>query len=188
MEKRIGLSKIAIEETKMTKRLKGLYRINSDLISIEEMIQSIFSVAQKKNYFNDYQGIIITYRKSFQKNDERGVELTMKHLLHATKEEKELHKRLIDLGNKYVAHSENDEYDKVDIGLIIENSTGQAIRVDVTQTMFELLGLTDFKTILALILSIKQNLSKEIENLENAIIDEYNCKVFIQRPEQEMKI
>ncbi len=106
MEKRIGRSKITIEETKMTKRFKGLYRINSDLISIEEMIQSILSKEKNENYFNDYQGVIVTYRKCFM-NGNRGVELTDKHLLKASDEQKALHQKRENMNRIIASFSSN---------------------------------------------------------------------------------
>lgn len=184
---KIGRSKIAILETKMTTRLKGLYRINSDLISIEEMVQATLSENKNKKYFNDYQGIIITYRKCFM-NGNRVAELTDKHLAKASDEQIGLHQRLLDLGNRHVAHGEKEEYDSVEIGLIIENASGLAVDIDVTQTLYEPLSYSDYKDILGLILILKNSLVKDIRILQHKLINEYNSKNPLKAMDSEISI
>ena len=102
--------KLSIVDFKL-KRLRDYYRI---LYDIDMIIQMCKNGIMDKNNFINYQGIIITYRKCFDKNSEcRNLSLTEKHLRGLTEDQIKIHKNILNIGNRYVGHMGTEEYDDV---------------------------------------------------------------------------
>lgn len=169
MAKKIRLN----HDDKIVKRLAGLLRINSDLLLLQDMIKRAL---EAKNRFLDYPGIIIIYRKCYQM-DARGAHLTEKHLIGITATQKEIHGYFIDLGNKFVAHPEYQEYDQVYLDLVLETD-GKAIGIDPQQVLWEPIREKHLQTMLDLIDLIQKNLTLDINVAASVIIKNYNEKNF----------
>lgn len=107
--------------------------------------------------------------------DKRPTKLTEKHLTNATDEQKKLHLWLIELANTHVAHCDREEYDKVTIRLlIINNDSGKAVNIEITQDFYEPLACNDFQEMLKLLRIIRLNIALEFQQLRTKIIDDYN--------------
>ncbi len=183
-----GRSKIKIDPSKLTKRIQGLFRINSDLLAIKQIIEAILNKeTSEHNHFDDYQGILILYRKCFNKtSDLRGTSLTEKHLKNVTPEQKEFHLRLIDLADKHVAHSEEDAYDSVEVSIIIDNATGRPMEIEVLQTIYEPLSCNDFKLFETMIELLMINLSLEVKKIKERMLSDYNIKLHDKKQETQI--
>lgn len=176
-QNRIGQSKVKSDDH-FSKRIAGLIRIDADILTIIETTESIKNKCEKKvnhNHFRDFQSVSIIYRKCFYV-DKRGVELTEKHLKYVTIKQKALHLLLKELANTHVAHCGNNEYDNVNIFLIIDNVSGRAFDIDVYQYIFEPLKCNDFKEISDLMNIIRINIYNEITELKEKVIEKYNIE------------
>lgn len=188
LTKRIGRSKIT-RNNKLTKRLNGLIRIDADLLFIDNIVQEIIEKEKTlpHTHFTDFQAICIIYRKCFT-SDKRGAQLTEKHLLNTTIEQKNLDKWLKELADTHVAHCDKEEYDKAFAYLIIDNNSGLAIDVDISQDLYEPLSCNDFQELLILINTIRSNVLINIQELRQAIIEEYNNSLKDQATSSVQKI
>ena len=161
--------------SKPSKRIKGLLRIKSDVITIKQMLKTILcKEGTDHNHFEDYQGIVILYRKCF-KDTSKVPRLTQEiHLINATQEQNELHTLLLELGNKHIAHRVKNEYDNVRLQYIIDNATQKAVDLDINQTLFEPLSCQNFKDLCSLMDLINKNIDQEINEIKKSILNEYN--------------
>lgn len=82
---------------------------------------------------------------------------------------------MLELANKYVAHHESsDKFDRIDLGLIIDNESNEAIDFRLNQTFYEPLSCEHFLEILKLFEVISKDIFTKIKELQSKIIQEYN--------------
>jgi hypothetical protein len=160
-------SQLGVE--KIVKRYKGLVRIHYDLSVIEDKLQKVLA-SEKENHlhFFDYQDICILYRKCFKDNDRRATALNKKMICN-----KEVHKKIIYVADKYAAHTE-ENYDSVEAFIIIDSGTNKATGIEILHNMHEPLTCKDYDEFMQLVRNLRDKISKEVKELERQIITEYN--------------
>lgn len=164
----------------LAQRFEGLCRILNDLNNIDEMLKKLIEKTANpdENFFYGLEGIVILYRKCFDRSGSaRKVFLLKEDLRGATNELVVLHKDLIDLGNKHIAHAERKEYDDASVYIIL-NESGFATDIRIEQHIFEFLYPTDFPKIQNLIIFLQNRVAEKMEKTKNALIKEYNDNFF----------
>ncbi len=165
-------------ESDDVKKLKGLIRIDGDLLTLIDLVNFEMEKCRTSNckHFHGYHGIIIIYRKLFSKDNREAV-LSFIDLKDVSNEQKDLHKKLIELRNKHVAHTEKTEYDPVKVFMIIDNNSGKALDIKINQALFEPLSCQDFINILNLLNVLRNCILQNIEETKREIIDEHNRSI-----------
>lgn len=126
---------------------------------------------------NIFCSSIITYRKCFSDNKGRHAKLEkQRDLRGASQCQLNIHKMLIELGNKYIAHADNTLYEQSSVALALDDHK-KAIGIIAFQMNLENLDSNDYKLWLQLINLLKKNLTITLEKLSNSIINEYNTSL-----------
>lgn len=168
------LTKEPLKYTRLRKKLIGLLRIHFELIRLQKMIK--FATNQTNNQFDDYQGILITYRKCFY-SDQRGTGLTDYYFKKAPKEMRDFHEKLLNLANENIAHYGKDDYDSELVDLVIDENSKMAIDLDISQMATKPINTTDLAKTLQITELLKLEVKAEIDALGKQIVNEYNNRV-----------
>lgn len=116
-----------------------------------------------------YIAIVITYCKSFlTSNDYENskYKLNIKSISNFTKEEKILHKRIIDLRKQEIAHSDSSSYS---VTVNITEIFDQRILVPISRDIFIPFNITDLNTLQKQVKKIINWLSNEISYLQKEL-------------------
>lgn len=166
--------KLIAHDSPKSKKLSGMYCIYNDLIKIHNSLKNHI---QYPSYgFEHFNALTILYRKCWNDSGFRCFKLEIERdLKNASKTLLDFHKLLIHIGNKYIAHSDKTEYDQCSILLIMENNKAVGIRPN--RMTVENLSLDEYQVWLELITYLQNNLLPLLEEMKNAVIDEYNSSM-----------
>ena len=157
------------------KRCKGLYIIQNDLNRISNSIQRY--IKNPSHDFEYFSSLIITYRKCFADNKGRHAKLEMQRdLKRASQKQFDFHRMLIELGNRYIAHADNTQYEQSLVKLVLDDHK-KAIGVQVFLMNFEIFEITDYSLWLQLLDLLKKNIITALKKLYDSIINEYNTSL-----------
>lgn len=125
------------------RQFKGIYCIRDDLLKIQNSIKNY--IRKPSHYFEHFHALTILYQKCWNDSGSRNFKLEIKRdLKNAPKVLLDFHDFLFNLGNKYIAHPENTEYDQSILLLIIDNQ--KAIGVRPQRMTLENLSLDEYRT------------------------------------------
>lgn len=161
------------------KKFKGLKSILRDINFIEYSIKRF--IINPSNEYEHFIALIITYRKCFSDSKGRHAKLEkQRDLKGADQKSLDLHERIIEIGNKHIAHAEATLYDQ-NITVLILDKEQKAIGIEVLNMMLVNFTIDDYKKWLTLLKILKSNVDINIKKISFSIINEYNSSLWQYR-------
>jgi len=145
--------------------------IQNELLQIKSSIEK--HIKNSSHDFEQLRSSVITYRKLWKDTGSRFVKLEAQRDLKQVEEKLlNLHHKLIVIGDKYVAHPDETDYEQSLIHLIIDE--GKAVGVCCLNMNLQNFDENYYCIWLELINSLENSIEKMIEKLQKIVINEYN--------------
>ncbi len=158
-------------ESQKSKQLKGFHAIQSDLSQIKHSITTYLE--DSSHDFEHLRALVITYRKLWKETGSRFVKLEIqRNLKQASEDLLNSHHLLIQLGDKYIAHPDETDYDQNSTFLIVDEE--KAVGVCCLRMALLNFDRNQYLIWLELIKFLENHLSLLIDEKKKAVIDEYN--------------
>jgi len=154
-----------------SKQIKGFILIQNELSQIKSSIEK--HITNPSHDFEQLRSSVITYRKLWKDTGSRFVKLEAQRDLKQVEEKLlNLHHELILIGDKYIAHPDETDYEQSFIHLIVDE--GKAVGVCCLNMNLQNFDENRYCIWLELINSLKNSIEKTIEKMKKILIDEYN--------------
>jgi len=158
-------------KSRIAKQLKGFCAIQNDLLQIKRSIES--HIKNPSHHFEHLRSLTITYRKLWKEAGSRFAKLEEKRdLKQAPEDLLNFHSELIQLGDKYIAHPDETDYEQSFIQLILDEE--KAVGIFNGTLSFHNFDFIKYRVWLELIGFLEEKLRLLILNKSNCIIGEYN--------------
>ena len=164
-----------------SKRLKGLTCVRFDLSKIQDSIEKHLKSPSRD--FEYFYALVILYRKCWSETGDRYFKLEKERdLKNISKSLLDFHDFLVNIGNKYVAHPDQPDYDQSSILLVMDDQ--KAISVYPFRMTLENLDSAYYQTWLHLLTYLDKNLKPLVDKMEQSVLDEYNSSLHKNQPNQ----
>ncbi|HCG9711306.1 TPA: hypothetical protein NKA25_001176 [Vibrio parahaemolyticus] len=153
----------------LAKRRSALQLILSDICECLDIFELITFDGERKYSKFLYKAFVITYGKCFAGGEERGISLSAKKVFKNDKEMLQKHRQIIELRNKYVAHSDSSIYEMSEVYLA---SSGDQQELFVPTQKYthpigsSLVGHED------LVVYVYEHVNEQISKVEKAILQQ----------------